>query len=85
MTQPTHPSVTDPVFSDNCEHPFGLSVVTLVMWSILRTTELGKMLTVPVDVGLGLWATKLGSQVPRVWSKSGIGGSGSRFQAALAI
>lgn len=63
MTQPTPPSVTDPVFSDNCEYPFGLSMVTLVMWSILRTTELGKMLTVPMDVGLGLFGQQ--SWVPR--------------------
>ena len=84
MTQSTHPSVTDPVFSDNCEHPFGLSVVTLVMWSILRTTELGKMLTVPVDVGLGLFGQQ--SWVPR-YPECGpkVGGSGSRLQAALAI
>ena len=63
MTQPTHPSVTDTFFSDNCDHPFGLSMVTVVMWSILRTRELGKMLTVPMNVGLGLFGQQ--GWVPR--------------------
>lgn len=66
--------------------PFGLSMVTLVMWSILRTTELGKMLTVPMDVGLGLFGQQ--SWVPRYpecGTKVELGAQGSRLQAALTI
>lgn len=70
--EPECPHVDDPAHKPKLHSYFLLilwtpsgpiGMVTLAMWSTLRTTELGKMLTFAMDVSLGLF--RQGTQVPR--------------------